>query len=203
MHNGRFRLMASLAGATLCLFAVSANGQTPTTTPAPTSTAGTATPDAQGNPSTPTTGTTNPNAAVAAPQTAAPTDNATTVTGTGTDVTTTTTTTRSFPGGFWGIIAVAVIVLLILFSLFRGKDRTVVRETYASSTNTGIPPQRSTFSIMRPPNTPLRHTMTLSPGATRFTRARSTRRSFGSSPTTGHRSAPRLARRKSSAWASC
>jgi hypothetical protein len=141
MHNGRFRLMASLAGATLCLFAVSANGQTPTTTPAPTSTAGTTTPDAQGNASTPTTGTTDPNAAVTAPQTAAPSDNGTTVTGTGTDVTTTTTTTRSFPGGFWGIVAVAVIVLLILFSLFRGRDRTVVRDTY-TSTNT-VPVNRN------------------------------------------------------------
>jgi hypothetical protein len=142
MHNARFRLMASLAGATLCLFAVSANSQTPTTTPAPTSTAGTTTPDAQGNPSTPTTGTTDPNAAATAPQTATPTDNATTVTGTGTDVTTTTTTTRSFPGGFWGIIAVAVIVLLILFSLFRGRDRTVVRDTYSSTTNT-VPVNRN------------------------------------------------------------
>ena len=142
MHNGRFRLMASLAGATLCLFAVSANSQTPTTTPAPTSTAGTATPDAQGTAGTPTTGTTDPNAAVTAPQTAVPTDNGTTVTGTGTDVTTTTTTTRSFPGGFWGIIAVAVIVLLILFSLFRGRDRTVVRDTYTSSTNT-VPVNRN------------------------------------------------------------
>jgi len=140
MHNARFRLMASLAGATLCLFAVSANSQTPTTTPAPTSTAGTTTPDAQGNPSTPTTGTTDPNAAAPAPQTATPTDNATTVTGT--DVTTTTTTTRSFPGGFWGIIAVAVIVLLILFSLFRGRDRTVVRDTYTSTTNT-VPVNRN------------------------------------------------------------
>ena len=144
MHNARFRLMASLAGATLCLFAVSANSQTPTTTPAPTSTAGTTTPDAQGtgNASTPTTGTTDPNAAVTAPQSTVPTDNGSTVTGTATDVTTTTTTTRSFPGGFWGIIAVAVIVLLILFSLFRGRDKTVVRETYASSTNT-VPVNRN------------------------------------------------------------
>lgn len=141
MHNARFRLMASMAGATLCLFAVSANSQTPTTTPAPTSTA---TPDYQGtgNASTPTTGTTDPNATVTAPQTATPTDNGTTVTGTGTDVTTTTTTTRSFPGGFWGIIAVAVIVLLILFSLFRGRDRTVVRETSTSATNT-VPVNRN------------------------------------------------------------
>ena len=145
MHNGRFRLMASLAGATLCVFAVSANSQTPTTTPAPTSTTGTATPYAQGtgSPSTPTTGTTDPNAAVTAPQTAAPTTTGTTVTGTtATDATTTTTTSRGFPGGFWGIIAVAVIVLLILFSLFRGKDRTVVRDTYTSSTTT-VPVNRN------------------------------------------------------------
>jgi hypothetical protein len=77
---------------------------------------------------------------VTAPQTAAPTDNGTTVTGT--DVTTTTSTTRTFPGGFWGIIAVAVIVLLILFSLFRGRDRTVVRETSTSSTNS-VPVNRN------------------------------------------------------------
>jgi hypothetical protein len=38
------------------------------------------------------------------------------------------------------------------------------------STITGMPPQRSTFSIMRPPNTPLRQTTTLSPGATRLTK---------------------------------
>jgi hypothetical protein len=78
---------------------------------------------------------------VAAPQATVQTDNGTTVTGTTTDATTTTSTTRTFPGGFWGIIAVAVIVLLILFSLFRGKDRTVVRETY-SSTNT-VPVNRN------------------------------------------------------------
>jgi hypothetical protein len=32
------------------------------------------------------------------------------------------------------------------------------------------PPQRSTFSIMRPPKTPFLHTITLSPGATMFTK---------------------------------
>ena len=32
MHKARFRVMAGLAGATLCLFAVAANGQNPTTT---------------------------------------------------------------------------------------------------------------------------------------------------------------------------
>ena len=43
-------------------------------------------------------------------------------------------------------------------------------EPQSASTITGVPPQRSTFSIMRPPNTPLRQTMTLSPGATMFTK---------------------------------
>ena len=39
-----------------------------------------------------------------------------------------------------------------------------------SSTITATPPARSTFSIMRPPNTPLRQTTTLSPGATILTK---------------------------------
>jgi hypothetical protein len=34
------------------------------------------------------------------------------------------------------MLAVAVLVLLVLFALFRGRDRTVVRETYASSSTT-------------------------------------------------------------------
>ena len=41
---------------------------------------------------------------------------------------------------------------------------------HSSSTTIGMPPARSTFSIMRPPNTPLRQTTTLSPGATMFTK---------------------------------
>jgi hypothetical protein len=136
MHNARFRLMAGLAGATLCLFAAKSYGQTPNTTTGtagtatqPTGTAGTTTLGAQ--PGT-TTGTAN---------TPAP-DAGTTTTGTATGstatdaVTTTTTTTRTFPGGTLGILAVAVLVLLVLFALFRGRDRTVVRETYASSSTT-------------------------------------------------------------------
>jgi hypothetical protein len=31
-----------------------------------------------------------------------------------------------------GILAVAVLVLLLLFGLFRGRDRTVVKETYVT-----------------------------------------------------------------------
>jgi hypothetical protein len=41
---------------------------------------------------------------------------------------------------------------------------------HSSSTITAVPPQRSTFSSMRPPNTPLRHTITFVPGATRLTK---------------------------------
>ncbi|HEY3113731.1 MAG TPA: hypothetical protein VGJ62_08610, partial [Gemmatimonadaceae bacterium] len=121
MHNARFRLMAGLAGATLCLFAVTTYGQNTNTAPA--TTAGTdanASPQATGSTGQPTTtGTT------------APTTTGTTTTGT--DITTTTSTTRSFPGGVWGIIAVVVLVVIILAALFRGRDRTVIRETSTSS----------------------------------------------------------------------
>jgi hypothetical protein len=107
MHNARFRLMAGLAGATLCLFAVTSYGQNPTTT--------TGSPDATAQPQ-PTT-----------PATPAPTDPAV-----ATDITTTETTTWSFPGGIWGILGVAALVLLILFALFRGRDTTVVKDTYVA-----------------------------------------------------------------------
>lgn len=136
MHNARFRLMAGLAGATLCLFAATSYGQNPNTTTGtagaatqPTGTAGTTTLGAQ--PGT-TTGTAN----TPAPE-AGTTTTGTATGSTATDaVTTTTTTTRTFPGGTLGILAVAVLVLLVLFALFRGRDRTVVRETYASSSTT-------------------------------------------------------------------
>jgi len=128
MDNARFRLLSGLAGATLFLFAATSYGQNPNTT---TGTAG------NGSVSTQTTGTQPGTATDAAttPTTGAGT-NATVTPGTATDVTTTTTTTRSFPGGLLGILAVAVLVLLVFFSLFRGRDRTVVRETYASSSTT-------------------------------------------------------------------
>ena len=116
MRNARLRLMAGLAGATLCLFAATSYAQNPTTTgsaqtPAPT------TPTATDQ-TTPT-----------------PTDAGTSATVTQssqTDAVTTTTTTRSFPGGMLGILAVAAIVLLLLFGLFRGRDKTVVKETYVT-----------------------------------------------------------------------
>ena len=117
MHNARFRLMTALAGATLCAFAATSYGQNTNTTT-----------DAQGA------------ATTAAPTQAAPTPTATdqagTVTPSTSAQTSTTTTTWSFPCGTLGIVAVAVLVLLALFALFRGRDRTVVRETYASSSST-------------------------------------------------------------------
>ena len=116
MHNTCFRLMAGLAGATLCLFAGTSYGQTPTTTGSPDASAQT-TPATQ-------------------PATPAPTGTATDPTVPVTDITTTETTTWSFPGGIWGILAAAAVVLLILFALFRGRDTTVVRETYVAP-NTG------------------------------------------------------------------
>ena len=112
MRNVRFGLMAGLAGATLCLFAVTMYGQNPTTT-----TTGSAQTPA---PTTPTaTDQTTPAPADAGAATTA------------TDVSTTTTT---FPGGVWGIVAVVALVLILLFAVLRGRDRTVIRETYASST---------------------------------------------------------------------
>jgi hypothetical protein len=103
--------MAGLAGAALGLFAVTSYAQNPTTT----------TPD--------------PSAQTTTPATPAPTGAAdATAPTTGTDVITTTeTTTWSFPGGIWGILAAAVLVLFILFALFRGRDTTVVKDTYVST----------------------------------------------------------------------
>jgi hypothetical protein len=116
MRNARLRLMAGLAGATLCLFAATSYAQTPTTT------------DAQ------TPAATTPAPAATDQATPAPTDAATSATVTQSSQTdaVTTTTTRSFPGGTLGILAVAVIVLLLLFGLFRGRDKTVVKETYVT-----------------------------------------------------------------------
>lgn len=119
MYNARSRLLSGLAGATLFLFAATSYGQSPNT---PTATPGTGSVSTQTTPAP--TGT----------ATDAATTNATVTRGTATDVTT--TTTRSFPGGTLGIVVVAVVVLLLLFSLFRGRDKTVVRETYASSSTT-------------------------------------------------------------------
>ena len=124
MRNARFTVMAGLAGAALCLFAVTSYAQTP---------------------ATPGTGTDATAQTTPAPTTT-PTDPATTQTATDQQITTTTSTeTWSFPGGTLGILAVAVLVLLVLFALFRGRDRdttTVVKESY-----TATPPVTRTSGI--------------------------------------------------------
>ena len=122
MHNARFRVMASLAGATLCLFAVTAHAQNPPTT--------TADPNAQAGGAVTTQPTTTPTDQAAPPTT---TTDQSAVSQTTTTEGTTTTTTRSFPGGTLGILAVAVVVLLLLFGLFRGRDKTVVKDTYVAN----------------------------------------------------------------------
>jgi hypothetical protein len=127
MHNARLRVMAGLAGATLCLFAVTSYAQNndPATGSAQTSTQA---PTTGAQPTTPTGDATTPPAA----------DQGTTngtITTTGSQTSTETTTT-TFPGGVWGIVAIAVVILLVLFGLFRGKgDRTVVKDTYVTSNN--------------------------------------------------------------------
>jgi hypothetical protein len=137
MYNAHFRLMAGLAGATLCLFAARTSGQnTNTQNGTPPAAAGTGSVDQQQT--TPSTQGTQPTTTGTA---TTPTTTDGTITGTATDVQTTTTTTRSFP--LWGIIAAVVVVLLVLVSFFRGRDRTVIRETYASS-STNSPGTRGT-----------------------------------------------------------
>lgn len=125
MYNARSRLLSGLAGATLFLFAATSYGQSPNT---PTATPGTGSVSTQTTPAPTGTAT---DAATQPTTTDAATTNATVTTGTAT-----LTTTRSFPGGTLGMVVVAVVVLLLLFSLFRGRDKTVVRETYASSSTT-------------------------------------------------------------------
>ncbi len=134
MRNARLRVMTGLAGAALCAFALTSNAHNTNTPQTSEPTAQTQAPAPTAQPSTPTG-----DASVPAPADAGGT-NSTVTRSTATDVTTTdnTTTTTSFPGGVWGIVAVGVLVLLALFGLFRGRDRTVVRDTY--TTNTVNPP---------------------------------------------------------------
>jgi hypothetical protein len=134
MHNARFRLMAGLAGATLCLFAATSYGQNTSTQTGTTD--GTAAPSASAQ-----APATTPDASAQSPAT---TGTITTGTETRTTATDQTTTTTGFPGGVLGILAVAVLVLLILFALFRGRDRTEVRETNTVASSASTPGARTT-----------------------------------------------------------
>ena len=123
MHNARLRVMAGLAGATLCLFAATSYAQN--TDPAAGTSAQTGA-QTTAQPPAPT------GDATAQPPADAGTTNGT-ITTTGSQATTTETTTWSFPGGILGIAAVVVVVLLVLFGLFRGRDTTVVKDTYVTA----------------------------------------------------------------------
>jgi hypothetical protein len=132
MSNVRFKLMAGLAGATMCLFAVGSYAQN---TNAQTTPPAAATGSVDQQQPAPTTQGTEPTTTGTA---TTPTTTDGSITTTATDAT---TTTRTFP--MWGIIAAVVLVLLVLVAVFRGRDRTVIRETYASS-STNSPGNRST-----------------------------------------------------------
>ena len=101
MHNARFRLMAGLAGATLCLFAAASYGQN-TSTQTGTANGTATTPDASAQTTSPTnTPATTPDASAQAPTTTGTVTTGTDTRTTSTDATTTTTT--GFPGGTLGI----------------------------------------------------------------------------------------------------
>jgi MYXO-CTERM domain-containing protein len=130
MHNAHFRLMTALVGATMCLFAASAYGQTPATTGATgTQTTGAATAPDYNSPATTQTGTsptTSPNGTIGT---------TTTGTTTTTDNSVTTPVDNTAPvdsgrrGFNWGLLG-----LLGLLGLFRGRSTEVRRETYATTT---------------------------------------------------------------------
>ena len=137
MHNARFRLTTAIAGATMCVFAVAASGQTTptttgTTTATPTGTAGTTT----GVNGTTTTGGYNAATPAGTDQTVGTQPGtAGTTTGTTGDgslapidntATDTVDTNRGFP---WGLLG-----LLGLLGLFKGRSTEVRRDTYATTT---------------------------------------------------------------------
>jgi len=130
MKKARLRVMAGLAGATLCLFAVTSYAQNTNTT------TGTSDPAAQTGAAPTTTGA-QPPATTGDATTPAPADQGSTngtITSTATDVATTDTTTRTFP--MWAIVVVAVVIVALLFGLFRGRDKTVIKETYVTPNST-------------------------------------------------------------------
>ena len=135
MDKPRLRLTAVLAGAALAVFAVTSSAQN-TNTP---TTGGSAAPTAD---------------QTAAPQTSSPStsDQATPSTGTdatigtssrttttATDVTTTTPST-TFWLSPWGLVAIAVVAILILWAIFGRRGSTVVRDSYTSSSTRNAGP---------------------------------------------------------------
>jgi hypothetical protein len=140
MKKARLRVMAGLAGAALSLFAITSSAQNTNTPPA-----GSSDPAAQTAAPAPTAQPTTPPSDASVPAQTDAGSNSSVTRSTATDVTTTDTSTTSFPGGVWGIIAVGLLVILALFGIFRGRDRTVVKESYTSNnTSNTVPSPRPT-----------------------------------------------------------
>ncbi|HJP86954.1 MAG TPA: hypothetical protein VJ852_13255 [Gemmatimonadaceae bacterium] len=138
MDNSRIRLTAVLAGAALALFAVTSSAQN-TNTP---TTGGSAAPAADQS-AAPQTGSSN---APAAQSPSTGSDAGATIgtssrtTTTATDVTTTSPTTTTFWLSPWGLIAIAVVAILILWAIFGRRSSTVVRDSYTSSSTRNAGP---------------------------------------------------------------
>lgn len=138
MDNPRLRLTAVLAGAALALFAVTSSAQN-TNTP---TTGGSAAPTADQS-AAPQTGSTNtPSTSQASPSTGtdATIGTSSRTTTTATDVTTTSPSTTTFWLSPWGLVAIAVVAILLLWAIFGRRSSTVVRDSYTSSTTRNAGP---------------------------------------------------------------
>jgi hypothetical protein len=133
MHNARFRLMATVAGATMCLFAATSQAQNTNTTTGTVN--GSASTQAGTSPTTLGTQPGANTAPTAAPTGAAPTTDAAvtptdnSATTNTTDNTNGTTDRRGFP---WWLAGLVVLVALGAFGLMRRGKGEVRRDTYAS-----------------------------------------------------------------------
>jgi hypothetical protein len=141
MNKSRSRLMAGLAALTLAGFAATSYGQN-TNTPATTG-GSVSTPADQ---SAPAAQPADPNASAntqAAPTTGtdATIGTSSRTTTTATDVTTTQPTNTTFWLSGWGLAAIAVVALLLLWAIFGRRNRTVVSDSYSTtSRNYGTAP---------------------------------------------------------------
>ena len=144
MNKSRSRLMAGLAALTLAGFAATSYGQN-TNTPATTGGSASTPATDQAAPAAQAPTTTNGSASTqAAPTTG--TDAGATIgtssrtTTTATDVTTTQPTNTTFWLSGWGLVALAVVAILILWAIFGRRNRTVVSDTYSTTRSYGTTP---------------------------------------------------------------
>src|ERR1051325_2394437 len=129
MNNARLRLMAGWAGVSLAFYAGAGYGQNTT----PTTTGGAATAPTADQSAQQPTATTPSTGTQAAPTTDATIGTSSRTTTTATDISTTQPTTTTFWLSGWGIVAIAVVAILLLWAIFGPRDRTVVRDSYSSS----------------------------------------------------------------------